>query len=110
MADGIFLATVDQIPKGEGRTFEVAGRRMAVFHTHAGEVFATQAECPHRAGPLADGLLGGTTVVCPLHDRTFDLRTGCGVSDNTRAIAVYPVRLAGTGEIWLLPGEGRTGT
>jgi nitrite reductase (NADH) small subunit len=107
MTEGILLATVDQVPKGEGRTFEVAGRRVAVFHTHSGEVFATQAECPHRAGPLADGLLGGTTVVCPLHDRTFDLRTGCGLSDNTRAIEVYPVEVSGEGEIRLVPADGR---
>ena len=102
MAQEILLATVDQIPKGEGRTFEVAGRRMAVFRTHAGEVFATQAECPHRSGPLADGLLGSTTVVCPLHDRAFDLRTGCGLSDDSMPIAVYPVRVSGKGEIWLI--------
>ena len=97
------LATLDQIPKGEGRTFEVAGQRLAVFHTHSGEVFAVQAHCPHRSGPLADGLLGGTSVVCPLHDWTFDLRTGCGLTHERASIATYPVRVSHDGRIWLVP-------
>jgi nitrite reductase (NADH) small subunit len=76
MAKSVLIGTVDQIPIGEGRNFEVASEQIAVFRTHGGEVFATQASCPHRNGPLADGLLGGATIVCPLHDRSFDLRTG----------------------------------
>ena len=72
------IGSVDQIPVGEGRNFLVAATRVAVFRTHAGELFATQPECPHLAGPLADGLMGGATIVCPLHDRHFNLRTGEG--------------------------------
>ena len=101
MTNGILIGEVAQIPKGEGRMFAVAGRRIAVFHTHSGEVFATQAECPHRQGPLADGLLGGTTVMCPLHDRAFDLRTGVGLSGDAAGLQVYPISLGGDGKIWL---------
>ncbi len=70
------ICALDQIPRGEGRNFLVAGTRIAIFHNQAGEVFATQAACPHKKGPLADGLLGGDMLICPLHDKTFDLRTG----------------------------------
>ena len=73
MVTRILIGEVAQIPKGEGRLFAAAGRRVAVFHVHSGEVFATQAECPHLQGPLADGLTAGTTVVCPLHDRAYDI-------------------------------------
>ena len=76
MSAPISIGSVNQIPPGEGRNFVVAQQEIAVFRTQADQVFATQAYCPHRNGPLADGLLGGATVVCPLHDRTFDLRTG----------------------------------
>ena len=76
------------------------GRRIAVFHTRAGEVFATQAECPHRVGPLADGLLGGTTLVCPLHAWKFDLRTGQALYGDCD-LTTYPVRLSAAGEILL---------
>jgi nitrite reductase (NADH) small subunit len=101
MNNGVLIGHVAQIPKGEGRTFEIAGRRIAVFHTHSGEVFATQAECPHLQGPLADGLTGGTTVVCPLHDRTYDLRTGLGLNGEATSLQVYPASLAEDGKIWV---------
>jgi nitrite reductase (NADH) small subunit len=70
------VAPLSAIPLGEGRTFLVCGKRIAVFHTRAGEVFATQADCPHKGGPLADGLLGGTTLVCPLHSWKWDIASG----------------------------------
>jgi nitrite reductase [NAD(P)H] small subunit len=98
---GVLLAEATQIPKGEGRTFTVAGRRVAVFRTYAGDVFATQAECPHLHGPLADGLIGGTTVICPLHERAYDLRTGQGLNGECTSLAVYPIRLDLDGKIWL---------
>jgi nitrite reductase (NADH) small subunit len=102
MSGGKWLVTtIDQIPAGEGRMFRVGGADIAVFHTHAGEVFATQSHCPHRDGPLADGLIGGATVVCPLHDRTFDLKTGCGLSHERLALSTYPLELGPTGQIWL---------
>ena len=97
------VATLDQIPAGEGRVFLIDGKEIAVFHTHDGSAYATQAHCPHRNGPLADGLLGGATVVCPLHDRTYDLKTGCGLSHERATIAAYPTRVAQDGRIWLDP-------
>jgi nitrite reductase (NADH) small subunit len=98
---GILIGALEQIPQGEGRTFSVAGRRIAVFRTHGGEVFATQAACPHLQGPLADGLIGGTTVVCPLHERTYDLRTGTGLHGECTRLEVFPVSLRDGGLIWL---------
>src|SRR4051812_49028697 len=85
------LGSAKQIPKGEGRTFEVGDKRVAVFRTRQGEVYATQAECPHRKGPLADGLLGVDTLVCPLHEWSFDLHTGAAKT-GTCGVAVYPIR------------------
>jgi nitrite reductase (NADH) small subunit len=72
----VTLGPLSLIPAGEGRNFEIAGERIAVFHTRAGQVFATQAACPHKNGPLADGLVGGNIVICPLHSWKFDLSTG----------------------------------
>jgi nitrite reductase/ring-hydroxylating ferredoxin subunit len=51
MARQVVIGRVNQIPKGEGRTFEVNGLHIAVYHTASGEVFATQPNCPHRGGP-----------------------------------------------------------
>ena len=73
-----------RIPLGEARVFRVDGRDVAVFRCRSGEVFATSAECPHRGGPLADGLVGGHSVICPLHGFVFDLRTGDGAGPRLR--------------------------
>ena len=106
MTRGVLLGGVGQIPMGEGRTFAVGGHHIALFRTHAGEVFATQAECPHLRGPLADGLTGGTTVICPLHERAYDLRTGRGLNGECTQLRVYPVSLDRDGNIWLqVPAE-----
>jgi nitrite reductase (NADH) small subunit len=81
---------VTQIPPGEGRSFLVGDIDVAVFRTREGKFYATQARCPHRGGPLADGLTDGATVVCPLHDRIFSLASGEGIG-NECSITIYPV-------------------
>ena len=86
------VGTCAQIPPGEGRSFIVGRTEFAVFHTREGGVFATQAMCPHRAGPLADGLTDAATVVCPLHDRVFSLETGAGLGHDF-SITTYPARI-----------------
>ena len=74
--------------------------RVAVSRTRTGGVFATQAECPHKRGSWADGLIGGTTVVCPLHDRIYDPATGAAIVGECD-LRIYPVRVAGDGVILL---------
>jgi len=94
------LGSLDQIPPGEGRRFRVAGRDIAVYHTRQGMVHATQADCPHRNGPLSDGLLGGSQLVCPLHAWKWDLNTGKPLFGDC-ALTIYPVRLTSQREIWV---------
>jgi nitrite reductase (NADH) small subunit len=95
------LGSVDMIPKGEGRNFEVGEEKIAVFHTRTGEVFATQATCPHRNGPLADGLVGANTVICPLHTWKFDLSTGDSPSSDCK-LKTFGIKTDETGMITLL--------
>src|SRR5215472_14768482 len=87
----IELGPLNAIPPGAGRNIEVYGQKIAVFHTRAGGVFAVQAECPHKGGPLADGLVGGTTLICPLHAWKFELTTGDALFGEC-GIKAYPVR------------------
>lgn len=99
----IVVRPLDSIPVGEGRTFAVNGEQIAVFRTRSGGVFAVQAHCPHRGGPLADGLVGETTVVCPLHASKFDLSSGqpLGGPAGDCPIKTYPVRVDEQGRIVL---------
>ena len=101
------LGPVEQIPLGEGRVFEVEARSIAVFRTRQGKVYATQAACPHKSGPLIDGIIGGAQIVCPLHAYKFDLATGSPVGNDCDALQTYEVSLSENGEILLsCGGEG----
>jgi nitrite reductase (NADH) small subunit len=65
----------------------------------------TQAECPHLNGPLADGLTGGATVICPLHERSYDLRTGLGLNGESTRLQIYQTSVGKGGDIWItVPG------
>jgi nitrite reductase (NADH) small subunit len=97
----ITLGPVSAIPPGEGRTFAVAQERIAVFHGRDGRLFAVQATCPHRGGPLADGLLGGSTLICPLHAWKFDLSTGA-VLRGECGLKTYAVRVSAAQQIVVL--------
>ena len=100
MDEEMIIGPLSMIPLGEGRRFAVRGTAVAIFHTRAGRVFATQADCPHQGGPLADGLVGGSTLICPLHERAFDLVTGAGIGQPC-ALMTYPVRITEDGAIGL---------
>jgi nitrite reductase (NADH) small subunit len=94
------LGPIDQVPVGEGRVFDVAGRAVAVFRLRSGAVAATSAVCPHRGGPLADGIVGGEVVICPLHQRKYDLETGACLSGDD-AVAVYGAHVDAEGHVHL---------
>ena len=66
---------------------------LAIFRLRTGEVFATQATCPHKGGPLADGIVGAGKVICPLHAYKFELATGRPLGSDCPALKTYPVRL-----------------
>jgi nitrite reductase (NADH) small subunit len=100
----IKLGPAAGIPLGEGRVYSVNGEKIAVFRTRGGTVYAVQAECPHRGGPLADGLVGGTTLICPLHAWKFDLSTGQALFGDC-GIRTFPVHIDNAGQIILLRPE-----
>ncbi|MEW9529952.1 Rieske (2Fe-2S) protein [Microbispora sp. NPDC049125] len=84
------LGPLDEIPVGEGRAYAVGDLMIAVFRLRDGGVRAVSAVCPHAGGPLADGLVDRRLVVCPLHQHTFDLGTGCSTTGQP-PLTVYPV-------------------
>jgi len=69
------VTQVENIPLREGRVVQIGGHDIAVFNL--GDRFlAVENKCPHRGGPLADGIVSGTTVACPLHAWKVDLNSG----------------------------------
>ncbi|KUI33376.1 (2Fe-2S)-binding protein [Mycobacterium sp. IS-1496] len=85
------IGRVDEIPLGEGRTFTVDGDQIAVFRLRDGSLRAVDAVCPHRGGPLADGLADERVVVCPLHGHTFDLCSGAEAGGAHLSVRSHPV-------------------
>jgi nitrite reductase (NADH) small subunit len=85
------IGRVDEIPLGEGRTFAVGDEQIAVFRLRDGSLRAVDAVCPHRGGPLADGLADDQVVVCPLHGHTFDMCTGSETGGSALSVRSYPV-------------------
>ncbi len=95
------LGSINKLPLGEGRVFQIGNTAVVIFRTRGDEVFATQSSCPHKGGPLADGLIGAGKVICPLHAYQFDLATGQPIGQRCEALKTYPVSLSETGDILL---------
>lgn len=91
----------DLLP-GEGRAYAVANTQIAVFRMTDGSLRATDAVCPHKGGPLADGQFDLGRVVCPLHQYAFGFADGECTTAGIEAVRVYRVEDRG-GEIvvWL---------
>jgi nitrite reductase (NADH) small subunit len=88
------IAARDAFPLREGRAIEVASRQLAIFNL--GDRFvAVENKCPHKSGPLADGIISGTTVVCPLHAWKFDLVAGGSVNhaESGACLKLFSVRI-----------------
>jgi nitrite reductase (NADH) small subunit len=75
------------VPLLEGRSVDAAGRRLAVFRLESGWA-AIDHSCPHRGGPLSDGIVAEHCVTCPLHGQRFSLRTGRRVDGTGERVGV----------------------
>jgi|SRR5215813_3187504 len=88
------IATCNAFPLREGRVVEIASRQLAIFNL-GDRLVAVENRCPHKSGPLADGIVFGTTVVCPLHAWKFDLIAGDSVNhaESGACLKLFPVRI-----------------
>ncbi|MFL5831142.1 MAG: Rieske (2Fe-2S) protein [Solirubrobacteraceae bacterium] len=89
---------VDDVPVGEGRAVTILGRRIALFRTRGGW-YALDGACPHLGGPLADGIVAERSVICPLHERRFDLMSGADLSGGC-GVAAHRVIVVG-GDVYV---------
>jgi len=76
MSDWIEVGMLDDIPKLGSRVVETEGGDIAVFRAADDSVFALRDRCPHKNGPLSQGIVHGHTVTCPLHNWKIDLASG----------------------------------
>ena len=101
------VGNVNDIPKLGARVVETAKGNIAVFRNAEDEIFALRDKCPHKGGPLSQGIVHGKKVACPLHDWKINLDSGEAVAPDEGCAASYPVKLEGD-KIFLslTPNEG----
>jgi nitrite reductase (NADH) small subunit len=95
-ADWLDIGSVDQLPALGARTLPVQGaREIAIFRTANGDVHALLNQCPHKQGPLSQGIVHDTTVTCPLHNWRISLITGEALGEDKGCVPVIPVKIDG---------------
>ena len=93
MSGWIDIAALDDIPQRGARVVKTALGCVAVFRTGEDEVFALNNACPHKSGPLAEGIVHGKSVTCPLHNWVISLETGEAQGADQGRVATYPARV-----------------
>ncbi len=87
------VGTIDDIPKLGSRVVATARGNVAVFRTADDEIFALDDRCPHKGGPLSQGIVHGTYVTCPLHNWVINLPTGEAVAPDQGCTRKVPVQI-----------------
>jgi nitrite reductase (NADH) small subunit len=99
----VTICTVAELPApGEMRELSVEGKSLCVAN-EAGVYAAIDNVCPHRGGPLAEGILEDGKVLCPWHAWAFDLQTGVADHDSSARVGVYALRVEGERVLVELP-------
>ena len=106
-SDWIEVGALDDIPRQGARVVRQPDGDIAVFRTLDDQLFALRDRCPHKGGPLSQGIVHGHKVACPLHDWKIQLDTGLAVAPDEGCAARFPVKLEG-GRVFLslTPDEG----
>ena len=104
--DWIDVGAADDVPREGARVVRTPAGDIAVFRTAAGGIHALDNRCPHRGGPLAEGIVHGDAVTCPLHNWVFDLRTGKAQGADEGCVRTFPLKLE-EGRLYLAVGALR---
>ncbi len=89
----IDIGALSDIPAQGARVVKTAQGCVAVFRTAEDQVFAIDDACPHKGGPLSEGIVHGNSVTCPLHAWVFSLETGVAQGADEGSVQSYPARV-----------------
>jgi nitrite reductase (NADH) small subunit len=105
MNEWTFVCRLDDIPVlGSRRVARATGLDVAVFRNDKDEVFALLDRCPHKGGPLSQGIVFGTSVACPLHNWTIGLCTGQAAAPDEGCTPRFEIKLD-EGQVFLKSAE-----
>jgi nitrite reductase (NADH) small subunit len=96
----VHACRVEDIPALGARVVKSAQGDIAVFRNAEDEVFALADKCPHKGGPLSQGIVFGRSVACPLHNWNIQLEDGCAAAPDVGCTRRYAVKVE-AGEVFL---------
>ena len=88
----IAIGTIDDIPLRGARCVKTPQGKIGVFRTAENLVYAIEDHCPHKGGPLTQGIVHGTSVTCPLHNWVISPETGKALGADEGAVRTIPIR------------------
>jgi len=89
------VCNVGEIPRFGGRTVRAGPMEIAIFRLSDDRIRAVENRCPHKQGPLAEGIVSGDTIICPLHARKINLESGKVLPPDSGCVKTYPVKVEG---------------
>ena len=93
MSNWTQIAKLEDIPRLGARVVRTDTMDIAVFRTATDQVFALKDSCPHKGGPLSQGIVHGASVTCPLHNWKIDLASGAALGADEGCTHKYPVKV-----------------
>ena len=90
------IGELSDIPVRGARCVVTPMGKIGVFRTAENDVYAIEDHCPHKGGPLTQGIVHGASVTCPLHNWVIDLETGKALGADNGQVKTLPIRLNGT--------------
>ena len=93
MSEWLKICALEDIPRQGARVVRGAAGNIAVFRTLDDEVFALDDRCPHKGGPLSQGIVAGKRVACPLHGWHIELDSGVAVAPDEGCAARHPIKI-----------------
>lgn len=101
MSDWKKICAVGDIPQLGSRVVRHASGDIAIFRNTEDEIFAVHDKCPHKGGPLSQGIVFGRRVACPLHGWNIALDSGEAVAPDVGCTRSFACRVDDAGDIWL---------
>lgn len=89
----IKVAKLNDLPTNLGKTIKIGAVEIALFHLANGDVRAIENRCPHRGGVLADGMISGEHVFCPMHDWKISVVDGKVQDPDVGCVKIYETEI-----------------
>lgn len=101
MSNWINIGHVDDIPRLGARVVPTEQGDIAIFRTADNTVFALADRCPHRNGPLSQGIVHGHIITCPLHNWRINLNDGTAISPDEGCTRSFQIQVDANGQLFL---------